>query len=329
VNASGPWTDLTAGALGQSTALMGGTKGSHIVLDNPELLAATGGREIFFEHQDGRIVLVYPLKGRVLVGTTDLDADPTERAVCTDEEVDYFFELVAQVFPDVPVDRSQIVFRFSGIRPLPRHDDMAPGFVSRDYRIVDSDGPGAPMLNLVGGKWTTFRALGEHLADRTLALLSRDRVVSTEDVAIGGGRNYPRPDAKDAWIRAELGGVSLERGRVLLERYGTKSRDVANFLSLAHDEPILGDRLSTREVAYFVEHEKATRLIDVLLRRTDIVYTGDLTSDVFDRIGDAFAEAAGWDSERASEERMLALDDLRRAHSVVPEVVDERHTAAR
>ena len=329
VNASGPWTDLTAGALGQSTALMGGTKGSHIVLDNPELLAATGGREIFFEHQDGRIVLVYPLKGRVLVGTTDLDADPTERAVCTDEEVDYFFELVAQVFPDVPVDRSQIVFRFSGIRPLPRHDDMAPGFVSRDYRIVDSDGPGAPMLNLVGGKWTTFRALGEHLADRTLALLSRDRVVSTEDVAIGGGRNYPRPDAKDAWIRAELGGVSLERGRVLLERYGTKSRDVANFLSLAHDEPILGDRLSTREVAYFVEHEKATRLIDVLLRRTDIVYTGDLTSDVFDRIGDAFAEAAGWDAGRASDERMLARDELRRAHGVVPEVVGERHAAGR
>ena len=54
---------------------MGGTKGSHIVLDHPELLAATGGRELFFENKDGRIVLIYPLKGRVLVGTTDLEHD--------------------------------------------------------------------------------------------------------------------------------------------------------------------------------------------------------------------------------------------------------------
>ena len=329
VNASGPWTDLTADALGQPSALMGGTKGSHIVLDNPELLAATGGREIFFEHQDGRIVLVYPLKGRVLVGTTDLEADPSEPAVCTEDEVDYFFDLVAQVFPDVRVDRSQIVYRFSGIRPLPRHDDMVPGFVSRDYRIVDTEGPGAPMLNLVGGKWTTFRALGEHLADRVLALLQRERRVSTENLAIGGGRDFPRPEAKDAWIRSELGGVSAARGRVLLERYGTKARDVANFLAVAHDEAILGDRLSTREVAYFVEHEKATRLNDVLLRRTDLTYTGDLTGDVFDRIARAFAEAAGWDSARVDEERMLALDELRRAHGVVPTAVPERNAAGR
>ncbi|WP_103663375.1 glycerol-3-phosphate dehydrogenase/oxidase [Microbacterium sp. CJ77] len=324
VNASGPWTDLTARALGQPSTLMGGTKGSHIVLDNPELLAATGGREIFFEHQDGRIVLVYPLKGRVLVGTTDLDADPGEPAVCTEEEVDYFFELVAQVFPDVTVDRSQIVYRFSGIRPLPRHDDMVPGFVSRDYRVVDTQGPGAPMLNLVGGKWTTFRALGEQLTDRVLALLQSERRVSTEDLPIGGGRGYPLPDAKDAWIRSELGGVSRERGRVLLERYGTKARDVVNFLALAHDEPILGDRLSSREVAYFVEQEKATRLNDVLLRRTDVTYTGDLTDDVFEHTLGAFADAAGWDAARIEEERSRSLAELRVAHGVAPRAVAER-----
>src|SRR5690606_13506244 len=94
VNASGPWTDLTNDALGTRTAFMGGTKGSHIVLDHPELLEATGGREIVFEHSDGRIVLIYPLKGRVQVGTTDLEADPREPARCTEEEVQYFFDLI-------------------------------------------------------------------------------------------------------------------------------------------------------------------------------------------------------------------------------------------
>ena len=64
LNTAGPWTDLANAAMGLKTQFMGGTKGSHIVLDNPELLAATGGREIFFEHSDGRIVLIYPLKDR-------------------------------------------------------------------------------------------------------------------------------------------------------------------------------------------------------------------------------------------------------------------------
>ncbi|KEP72294.1 hypothetical protein HR12_47265 [Microbacterium sp. SUBG005] len=152
---------------------MGGTKGPHIVLDNPELLAATGGREIFFEHSDGRIVLIYPLKDRVLVGTTDIDADPSKPVVCTDDEIEYFFDLIGHVFPTVGVDRSQIVYTFSGIRPLPRHDDTAPGFVSRDYRIVEDEIAGVPAMSLVGGKWTTFRALAEHLSMKTLQKLRR------------------------------------------------------------------------------------------------------------------------------------------------------------
>ncbi|KTR37282.1 FAD-dependent oxidoreductase, partial [Curtobacterium oceanosedimentum] len=158
VNASGPWTDLTNQAFGGETKFMGGTKGSHIVVQNDELLEATKGRELFFENNDGRIVLIYPLKGRVLIGTTDIDADPSQPAVCTEEEVDYFFGLVKHVFPQIALDRDHIVYRYSGIRPLPRHEDTAPGFVSRDYRIVDTPIaglPGTTVLSLVGGKWTT------------------------------------------------------------------------------------------------------------------------------------------------------------------------------
>lgn len=114
INASGPWTDLTNDALGMESRYMGGTKGSHIVLDHPELLEATKGREIFFEHSDGRIVLIYPLKGRVLVGTTDIDADPREPARCTEAEVDYFFELIQHVFPQIQPSREEIVYRFAG-----------------------------------------------------------------------------------------------------------------------------------------------------------------------------------------------------------------------
>ncbi|MET1021479.1 MAG: glycerol-3-phosphate dehydrogenase/oxidase, partial [Arthrobacter sp.] len=164
VNTTGAWVDVTNQAMGAASAFMGGTKGSHIVLDHPELLAACGGREIFFEHTDGRIVLIYPMGDRVLVGTTDVDADMAEDAVCTDAEIDYFFDLIGHVFPEVTVEREQIVYTFSGVRPLPKHDATQPGFVSRDYRIERRDaatagvGKGAAaVLSLVGGKWTTFR----------------------------------------------------------------------------------------------------------------------------------------------------------------------------
>ncbi|WP_406250017.1 FAD-dependent oxidoreductase [Microbacterium sp. M] len=316
VNASGPWTDLTNEALGTGTTFMGGTKGSHIVLDHPGLLEATGGREIFFEHSDGRIVLIYPLKDRVLVGTTDLEADPREPARCTEEEVDYFFALIAHVFPTIAVDRSQIVYRYSGIRPLPHHDDTAPGFVSRDYRIERRQDAGMPaVLSLVGGKWTTFRALGETLGDRVLAELGRERSTSTKGVRIGGGNGYPKtPRRRIEWLRQNVGDTA--RGRVLFTRYGTRAADVADFLALENDEPLLGDALSTRELAWMVEHEKVQHVGDVVFRRTSLAFTGDADVDAIRTIAAALAPLLGWDAVRTDAEIDDTLSTLRDAHGV-------------
>ncbi|MFS0893580.1 FAD-dependent oxidoreductase [Microbacterium sp. 179-I 3D3 NHS] len=302
VNASGPWTDLTNDALGVDSRYMGGTKGSHIVLDHPELLEATRGREIFFEHSDGRIVLIYPLKGRVLVGTTDIDAEPTETVVCTEEEVDYFFDLIHHVFPSIPVTREQIVYRFSGIRPLPRHEDTAPGFVSRDYRIEVDEKGAVPLVSLVGGKWTTFRALGESLSDVVLGLIDRTRTVSTAGRAIGGGRDFPRTEkAKRIWMQDHLAGAGT-RGDLLLARYGTRAAQVWAHIEQGDDTPLAGGDLSTRELEWMVENEMVARLEDVVLRRTSIAFVGDADAAVLDEIADALAPLLGWDRERQDAE---------------------------
>ncbi|WP_417511745.1 FAD-dependent oxidoreductase [Microbacterium sp.] len=316
VNASGPWTDLTNEALGTDTAFMGGTKGSHIVLDHPELLDATAGREIFFEHSDGRIVLIYPLKGRVLVGTTDLEADPREPARCTEEEVQYFFDLIRHVFPTIEVDRSQIVYRYSGIRPLPHHDETAPGFVSRDYRIERRKDAGLPaVFSLVGGKWTTFRALGETLADQVLAELGRQRLVSTVGVRIGGGNAYPRTARRRIeWLRENVG--DTQRGRVLFTRYGTRAADVAAFLAEADDAAVVGDALSTRELLWMVENEFVRHVSDVVFRRTDLAFTGDADAAAITAIAEALAPVLGWNAERISAEIDGALTVLAEAHGV-------------
>lgn len=320
VNASGPWTDLTNESLGRDTSYMGGTKGSHIVLDNPALREATGGREIFFEHEDGRIVLIYPLKGRVMVGTTDIDHDMRTPALCTDEEIDYFFDLIKHVFPDIPVDRSEIVYRFAGVRPLPRHDDTQPGFVSRDYRVEQATAAGRPqttVLSLVGGKWTTFRALGEQLSDRVLGILGRRRVRSTAGLMIGGAEGYPRTQrARATWVESHRGHLDAARTDQLLERYGTRAAALIEALP-DDDRPLrtLPD-YSTGEISYLTRTEYVVHLIDVLLRRTSVAFVGAVTMPVLQELAEVVGDTLGWDADRRAEEVAASARFLAERHGV-------------
>lgn len=324
VNATGAWVDGTNSALGEATRFMGGTKGSHIVLDHPELLAACGGREIFFEHSDGRIVLIYPMGERVLVGTTDIDTDMDTAAVCTDAEIDYFFDLIHHVFPTVQVDRESIVYSFSGVRPLPRHDDTQPGFVSRDYRIERGTIADRPSLSLVGGKWTTFRALSEHLANDVLALLQRTRTVSTAALPIGGGDGFPQAPADvAAWIDANGAGLPAERVKALLGRYGTRAALVAAFIAAGNDTALHSTReVSTRELEYMVHCEQVQHISDVLIRRTALAFTGLASAEVIDEIADVLAPLLGWsgpDREREIQQTRRVLQEHHRVsvHSLV------------
>ncbi|SEC15772.1 glycerol-3-phosphate dehydrogenase/oxidase [Arthrobacter woluwensis] len=325
VNVTGAWVDQSNTALGAPTTFMGGTKGSHIVLDHPELLAATGGREIFFEHTDGRIVLIYPMGDRVLVGTTDINADMNEDAVCTDEEIDYFFDLVAHVFPDIAVSRDQIVYTFSGVRPLPRHDDTAPGFVSRDYRIEkreqDFGAVRATVLSLVGGKWTTFRALSEHLADEVLGLIGVQRKVSTAKLSIGGGVGFPADDAGvQQWIKQRLNpAAGLDAARVdgLLTRYGTRADDVIAYLGQGEDRLLHSTHeLSVRELHWMAEHEQIGHLVDVLIRRTSLAFRGLVTGELLRETAEVLSEPLGWDKDRIVAEINHATTVLERMHLV-------------
>jgi glycerol-3-phosphate dehydrogenase len=297
---------------------MGGTKGSHIVLEHPALMEATKGRELFFENDDGRIVLIYPLKGRVMVGTTDMDADPLEPVVCTEEEVDYFFELVHHVLPQIQLDRSQIVYRFAGIRPLPRHDDEAPGFVSRDYRIEPAELPdGALLLSLVGGKWTTFRALGEHMANLVLARLAVTRTVTTETLAIGGGKHFPRTsEGHAAWAAEHSAKVGAEHAERLLLRYGTSAAAIIDSFT-KKDAPLKNlEGYSTDEVRFLVEQEQAVHLSDLIYRRTPLAFIGRVTTPLLHELAELAGEVLGWSAARRAEEVATTTADLARLHQV-------------
>lgn len=318
INTSGPWTDLTNDSLGRPTQYMGGTKGSHIVLNHPELLDATGGREMFFEHSDGRIVLIYPLKGRVMVGTTDIDADPSAPLFCTDDEVEYFFNLIPHVFPTISVDRSQIVYTFAGIRPLPRHDDTAPGFVSRDYRIEHGWLGSVRSLSLVGGKWTTFRALAEHMGDETLALLGKARSVGTRTTVIGGGAGFPQDRAaRRIWLARHGGGHDPALVDLMLSRYGTKAVDILDAFGAQPHELESTPGYYVEELAHLARTEGVVHLDDVLLRRTSIAFVGGVSQKTLTEVAAAIAPALGWSATVERAEVARAAELLRKAHRVI------------
>ena len=303
INTSGPWTDITNKTLGVDTAFMGGTKGSHIVVDHKELLDACKGREIFFENNDGRIVLIYPVQGRVLIGTTDLPIDNPDDAVCTEEEVDYFIDLVGHVFPDYPLDRSHIVYRYSGVRPLPAAGDLTPGMISRDYRVVHGSLPsGNPLISLVGGKWTTFRALGEHLANDALGILGKQRTRHTTELPIGGGRDHPTTEqARKKWIAEHKGDYDEARVDTLLTRYGTRAVEFLEAEKPGESDLKNFPTYTRSEILAVVRSERVVSLADLVLRRTGFGFTGVISPEGAEELAEILGKELGWSSAEVSQ----------------------------
>jgi glycerol-3-phosphate dehydrogenase len=323
INASGAWIDFTNRALQRETQYIGGTKGSHLVIDHPELLLATQGQMLYFDNADGRICIFYPVYGKVIAGSTDIPASDPETAMCEEDEVDYILESIRKVFPAIRVDRSHIVYRFCGVRPLPRSNSSTPGEISRDHIcaiLPPGNGVKFPVYSLIGGKWTTFRAFGEQVADKILKDLGRPRLESSADLSIGGGRNFP-PSAQEKreWLASlnKAYGLPTERLEILLDRYGTRARDVAEFINLAHDEPLRSlPTYSRREILFMAEREKIVHLDDLILRRTLIALLGQLSFELLVELAGVLAPALGWSEQRTQQEIERTVRLMEKAHGV-------------
>ncbi len=233
---------------------------------------------VYFGTPDGRVNLLYPFQGKVLVGATDLKQDDPDQARCSEEEEAYLCAAVAEVFPGIPVLRDQIVHRFCGVRPLPRAGGDV-GAVTRDHSIVTLALPGTevPVHCLIGGKWTTFRAFSELAADRVLAGLGRARTVSTAGLAIGGGKDLPKPAVRRVYLAglARRGGISEARAEVLLQRYGTRAEIYVATLR-GRGETMLSSApdYAREEIRHIAATERVGGVDDILYRRTLLALTG-------------------------------------------------------
>ncbi|MGB7875628.1 MAG: glycerol-3-phosphate dehydrogenase/oxidase [Anaerolineales bacterium] len=304
INAAGPWIDRVNSDLGVGDRYIGGTKGSHLVLDHPELRAAIGENEFFFENKDGRIVLIFPFLDKVMIGTSDIPIENPDEARCTKEEIDYFFGMIGRVFPDIKLAYGQIVFQFSGVRPLEYSHAKTAGQITRDHSIKEDKLGDIPVYSLVGGKWTSYRAFSEQTTDKALNYLGKARVADTKHLPIGGGHNYAA--VKD----------SSECDAKLFARYGSRCHEISAYQN-GDDSPLEHYPDMTRqEAAFLAEKEKVVHLDDLILRRSLMAYLGYLNRPLVDELAGILADVLGWDDEQKQKEVERTLGNLHDQHGV-------------
>jgi glycerol-3-phosphate dehydrogenase len=329
VNAAGAWLDEVIAGLtprGDShQRLVSGTKGSHLILDNEAVFQALNGHMIYFENTDGRVCIVFPYLGKVLVGSTDIRVASPVRPRCEPEETDYILASLRLIFPGLKVEPGDIVFSYSGVRPLPVSDHDFTGRISRGHftRRIDA---AVPLFCMVGGKWTTFRAFAEQTADEVLKELGQPRRCRTDDLPIGGGKGFPpNPDELIECLAAHHG-LAEVRARHLADAYGTRAEELLAFcagraddLPLHPNSPITGG-----EIAWLIRHEHVVHLADIVLRRTSLAITGQVNAALIDRIALVAAAELGWSPERTHREREALIAELRDYHNVTPEMLEKR-----
>jgi len=274
VNAAGPWVaDVLSSKLRVNTsAKVRMVQGSHIVVRK----LYDHDRCYIFQNADNRIIFAIPYeRDFTLIGTTDRDyvGDPAD-VKATPEEIAYLCRAASEYFAR-PVTESDIVWTYSGVRPLYDDGASAAQAATRDYVLVLDEAGGAPLLSVFGGKITTYRRLAEHALEKLEPLLPpavKDKRGWSGRTPLPGG-DFPVQgfDALVGEIARTHPWIAAEHARRLVRAYGTRARDIlkgaTSLASLGRD---FGATLTEAEVNHLMASEWARRAEDVLWRRSKL-----------------------------------------------------------
>lgn len=272
INAAGPWVaDVLNNTLrANSRADVRLIKGSHIVVNK----LFDHDRAYIFQNEDRRIIFAIPYENQyTLIGTTDIeyDGDPAEVKI-TDEETSYLCECASEYFksPIVPAD---VVWSYSGVRPLYDDGDADAQEVTRDF-VLDVNGASHEpvLLNIFGGKLTTYRYLAEKALAKIAPWLPDMAGPWTDREALPGGD--VSPESLEAYIsqqKEKYNGLSPDLIERLVQLYGTRSNKILNGTK-SHEDlgEHFGADLYSKEVSYLMENEWASTADDILWRRTKL-----------------------------------------------------------
>lgn len=301
LNVAGPWIDrIFRRGAPQQPRLNGGTKGSHLVV---EPFPGAPDDVVYYESKtDGRLVLVIPWMGRYLIGTTDLrfDEDPGD-ARCDADEMTYLLGEVNQLIPQAGLTPDDVLFTYSGVRPLPYAPDVDERKIPRSHVLHDHapDLPG--LVTVVGGKLTTYRQLAQDAVDDVFRRLGRKspRCV-TQSLPLPGNVG----DLEEARRYLLSSGLTPRTANRLVALYGGRS---LNVVAEAADDAGLeilheGTGALVAELLFAVRREFARTLTDVLARRTLLAFEPGHGRELAQRAAAVLGAELGWDEQRQAVE---------------------------
>jgi glycerol-3-phosphate dehydrogenase len=302
LNAAGPWVDaVLEGSSAEGERLIGGTKGSHVVV---RAFAGAPRTAVYAEAaEDGRPFFVVPWDGKLLIGTTDERyAGDLDRVEADGREIEYLLREANRVLPSARLTRGDVLYTYSGVRPLPRVAEGRESGITRRHFIKPSRVRG--LFSIVGGKLTTYRALAEGAVDLIFRALGKTPPPCRTDAQPLPGAAVEDFDAfrRDFAARGALPPQSAER---LLKVYGVRAAEV---LRLAQGDPELSEVISEEtgsigaEVVYAFREEMAETLADCLMRRTMVGLNGQVGLDALERAAGVARKFLGWDEGRATGE---------------------------
>lgn len=277
INAAGPWANTVARdiAARPPKGRIRQVQGSHIVV--PRLYEHD--RCFLFQNDDGRIVFTIPYEGQfTLIGTTDRDySDDPADVVASEEEISYLCNLASRYFKK-PILRTDVVWTYSGVRPLYNDGQKQAQAATRDYSLEVDIQANAPLLSVFGGKITTSRRLAEAAMDRIITCLGASDKAGclppgwTGKQALPGGDFEPQAFESQVYNLIQLYGfLSYAEACRLICYYGTRAPLV---LGAAKDYsdlgPDFGAGLTAREVDYMCKHEWARTAKDILFHRSKL-----------------------------------------------------------
>jgi len=303
INAAGPWIDQVLAETGNSSPrLIGGTKGSHIIVAP---FAGALDTAIYVEAEtDGRPFFIIPWNGKYLIGTTDIryrgDLDHVQ---IDGDEIDYLLSETNRVVPGAKLTRAQILYTYAGVRPLPFTGDKDEQSITRRH-FIRAHPELSGLLSIVGGKLTTYRSLAEQTIDLVLKQLGRSSCACTtaHDPLPGAITDDFHTFCSDLKQRSRLPETANDR---LLQIYGTRASLV---LKLVEEDGSLAEELDTEtgalaaEVVFAFKQELATTLADCLLRRTMVGLNSTRGLTAVAAAGEIARQHLGWSEDQVARE---------------------------
>jgi len=270
VNAGGPWVgDIIQNVTRQNTPeRVRLVRGSHIVTRR----LYDHDKCYFFQGTDGRIIFAIPYETDfTLIGTTDQEHDGKPgTAVCTPEEQEYLLNFANQYFTET-LTSDDVVWTYSGVRPL--YDDGASSATAatRDY-VLSLEDKGAPLLNVFGGKITTYRKLAQAAMAKLTPFFPKAGPDWTSGVALPGG-DFP-VDGVDSLVDGltkDYPFLDERWAKRLVRAYGTEAREILGEAKTADDlGRSFGATLTEAELRWLMTREYAQIAEDVVWRRSKL-----------------------------------------------------------